>query len=122
MALSRLLEHAACTTTLAFAPRPGPPGDPSCQPSEVARLLWTMTAVASVVALLVVLRPSWNRVAGLAVGSVVWLWIDMEGPVLVSRGSHGVHLADLPVAIGLAATAVGAVRLLFRARSRGRAD
>jgi hypothetical protein len=91
--------------------------DPSCHVGEVARLLWTVILVAMVAGAAVVLRPSIRRIGAFAAASVVWLWIDMEGPVLLSRGDHGLHLADVPVAIGLAAILVAGIRLLIRHRS-----
>jgi hypothetical protein len=98
------------------------PANPVCDVSELSRLLWTAIAVAGAAGLLGVVRPSWQWVAGLTGAGLVWLWIDMEGPVLVARGTHGVHLADIPVAITLAAAALAAARLLLWRRTRSDPD
>jgi hypothetical protein len=91
--------------------------DPGCQVSEVSRLLWTVIVLATAAGLFVAARPTWHTVAALAAADLVWLWVDMEGPVLLSRGTHGLHLADVPVVISLPALAIGAGRLLARRRS-----
>ena len=88
------------------------PPDPSCNVSEVARLLWTVIVLAAVNGLLVVARPTWRRALSSAGAAAIWTWIDMEGPVLVARGSHGIHLADVPVALTLLAVTVAVLRLL----------
>jgi len=90
--------------------------DPSCNVSEVARLLWTALVVAAVTGTIAVLRPTLRRVAVLASAALTWTWIDMEGPVLVSRGTHGLHLADLPVVVAFAAAGAAALRLAIRSR------
>jgi hypothetical protein len=95
------------------------PVDPTCNVSEVTRLLWTMIVVSSVAGLITVLRPSVRWVVGLVVAAPVWMWIDMEGPVLVSRGSHGLHVADVPVVIAFVAVVIAGARL-WRRRSAGR--
>ncbi len=91
--------------------------DPGCQASEVTRLLWTVIVLATAAGLFVAARPTWHTVATLAAADLVWLWIDMEGPVLLSRGTHGLHLADVPVVISLPALVIAAGRLLALRRS-----
>jgi hypothetical protein len=93
------------------------PADPGCQVSEVHRLLGTVIVLAVLGSLAAILRPSWLYVAGLLAATVVWLWIDMEGAVLASAGSHGIHVADVPVLVALPSTALAAARLVVR---RGR--
>lgn len=88
--------------------------DPTCDTSEVARLLWSVIGLAAGAALMTILRPGWVALVALVVADLWWLWIDMEGPVLVERGSHGVHLADVPVLVTLPALAIGAGRLWLR--------
>lgn len=92
------------------------PLDPTCNVNEVSRLLWTVLAVVTVSGVAVAWRPTWRRVAGLAAFAVTWAWIDMEGPVLVSSGTHGIHVADLPVIAAVATGSVAAVRLALRRR------
>jgi hypothetical protein len=75
-----------------------------------------MILLAGAAATFVIVRPSWNAVARLAAASLVWVWIDMEGPVLVSRGTHGIHLADIPVVITVPSLVVAAARLWWRRR------
>jgi hypothetical protein len=41
----------------------------------------------------------------------------MEGPVLLSGGTHGIHLADIPVLISLPAVVNAVARLVARGRS-----
>ncbi|MBA2560164.1 MAG: hypothetical protein H0V07_09815 [Propionibacteriales bacterium] len=84
--------------------------DPGCQVSEVARLLWTMIALAAAASVLLVVRPRWPHAAGLVAADLLWMWIDMEGPVLVSAGSHGIHLADVPVLLTVPALVMWGVR------------
>ena len=98
-------------------PQGSSPADPSCNVSEVNRLLWTVTVGAAVIGVVAALRPTWRRVAGLVVAALTWVWVDMEGPTLVSRGTHGLHLADVPVVIALALAGVAALRLVLRRRS-----
>lgn len=98
------------------------PADPSCQVSEVTRLLGTMIVVAAGAGLLTALRPEWRRVAALIAADVVWMWIDMEGPVLVSRGTHGIHLADVAVLATVPGILVAAVTLALRRRAARRAS
>lgn len=112
------LMAAAGAAWLQAAPRGSSPADPGCNVSEVERLLWTVLVVAATAGVMTVLRPTWRRVAALCASAVTWAWIDMEGPVLVSRGAHGLHLADLPVVIALVTAAAAALRLLRRRRSR----
>jgi len=95
----------------------GSPVDQTCNVSEVTRLLWTMITTAAVSAVVVVARPSWRRVCALVAAGAVWAWVDMEGPVLVSRGSHGLHLADVPVVIVWLAAAAGGGRLWWSRRT-----
>lgn len=90
------------------------PADPGCQVSEVHRLLGTVIAIAVLGSLAAILRPTWRYVAALLAATVVWLWIDMEGAVLASAGSHGIHLADVPVLVTLPSAALSAARLLVR--------
>jgi hypothetical protein len=113
---SALVVISACTSAIASSPAAAD-ADPSCQLSEVTRLLWTVIAISAAAGTRVVLRPSWHAVAGLAAASLVWLWIDMEGPVLLRRGTHGIHLADVPVAISLLTILIAAARLLYRRRA-----
>ncbi len=94
------------------------PVDLTCNVSEVARLLWTMITTAAVAGVVVVARPSLRRTAGLVAAGIVWSWVDMEGPVLVSRGSHGLHLADVPVVLVWLAALAAAARLWWRSRRR----
>jgi hypothetical protein len=112
-----LVAFNVCTSTLAASPGMAD-SDPGCQVSEVTRLLWTMVVLAAAAGVFVVMRASWYAVAGLAAGNLVWLWIDMEGPVLISRGTHGVHVADIPVLISFAAIVVAVVRLVTQRRRR----
>jgi hypothetical protein len=105
--------------SLHAGPRTGSPADPSCQVSEVSRLLWTILLVAAVGGVIAVLRPSWRRVAILVVAALTWAWIDMEGPTLVKHGTHGLHLADLPVIVALAAACAAALRLVLLRRRTG---
>ncbi len=109
---------SACASALAASPATAD-ADPTCQVGEVTRLLWTMIAVAAAVGVLVVVRPSWSRVAALAAGNLVWLWIDREGPVLISRGTHGLHLADVPVVVSGAAIVIAVARLVAQRRATG---
>lgn len=88
--------------------------DPGCQVSEVARLLWSMIAAATLAGALAVRRPSWRAVGALLAGASAWMWVDMEGPTLVSWGTHGLHLADVPVLVAGAGAALAALRLLLR--------
>lgn len=109
-ALDAWTSTLASSTVLAEA-------DPGCQVSEVTRLLWTVIVLATAAGLFVAARPTWHTVAALAAADLVWLWVDMEGPVLLSRGTHGLHLADVPVVISLPAVVIAAGRLLARRRS-----
>lgn len=93
------------------------PVDLTCNVTEVARLLWTMISTAAVSGLVVVARPSWRRTLGLVAAGAVWAWVDMEGPVLVSRGSRGLHLADVPVVLVWLAAAAAAGRLWWSRRA-----
>ena len=93
------------------------PADPSCNVSEVNRLLWTVTVAVAVTGVLAALRPTWRLVAGLVAAALIWAWVDMEGPTLVSRGTHGLHFADVPVVIALALAGVAVLRLVLRRRS-----
>lgn len=95
------------------------PADPGCQVSEVHRLLGTVIVIAVLGSLAAVLRPTWMYVAALLTTTVVWLWIDMEGAVLASVGSHGIHVADVPVLVTLPSTALAALRLVMRRRRPG---
>ena len=95
------------------------PADPSCQVSEVHRLLGTVIVIAVLGSLAAILRPTWLYVASLLGATVVWLWIDMEGAVLARAGSHGVHVADVPVLVTLPSMALAAARLLVRRRRPG---
>ena len=104
---------------LHVTPRGSSPADPSCNVSEVNRLLWTVLVVAAATGVTAVLRPTWRRVVALVASALTWAWIDMEGPVLVSRATHGLHLADVPVVVALAAAAAAAVRLVLRSRRTG---
>ncbi len=88
--------------------------DPGCQVSEVSRLLWTMIVLAALASIALVIRPRLNHAAILCAADLVWLWIDMEGPVLISRGTHGIHLADVPVLVTTPALLICAVQLLLR--------
>lgn len=90
--------------------------DPSCQVSEVARLLWSMIALAVGAGVILVARPRWLGLAALVAADLLWVWIDMEGPTLVVRGGHGLHLADVPVLVTVPALALGTVRLWLRRR------
>jgi uncharacterized membrane protein YccC len=85
-------------------------------------LLWAVTAVACAAGTLAVVRPSWPWVFGLTTASVVWAAMGLGGPVLVSRGSHGVHVADLPIAVAIAAAVVVAFRLWRRRSHPGGAN
>ena len=109
---------SACATALRSSPATVD-ADPTCQVGEVSRLLWTMIVVAAAVGVLVVVLPSWPWVAALAMANLVWLWVDMEGPVLMSRGTHGLHLADVPVVISGADAVIAAARLLAQRRAAG---
>lgn len=102
---------------LRAAPHASSPADPSCNVSEVSRLLWTVVVVSAATGVIVALRPSWRRVAGLVAAALTWLWIDMEGPTLISRGTHGLHVADVPVLIALAAAGAATLRLVLRRAS-----
>jgi hypothetical protein len=82
-------------------------------------ILWTMLVVPGAAGVLAVRWPGWRWVGGLTGAAVVWAWIDMEGPVLVSRGSHGLHVADVPVVIAFVAVVIAGARL-WRRRSAGR--
>jgi len=88
--------------------------DPTCDKSEVSRLLWTMITLAAAAGLMTVVRPRWAAVAALVAADLVWVWIDMEGPVLLAVGSHGLHLADVPVVVTLPAVIIAAARLWLR--------
>jgi hypothetical protein len=99
-------------------PQASSPADPSCNVSEVNRLLWTVTVGAAAIGVFAALRPTWRLVAGLVAAALTWIWVDMEGPTLISRGTHGLHLADLPVVIALALAGVAALRLVLRRRGR----
>ena len=101
------------------APRSSSPADPSCNLSEVSRLLWVTIVVATAAGVITVLRPTWRRIAGLVAAALTWLWIDMEGQVLISRGTHGLHMADLPVVIAIAGAGAAVVRLVLRRRRTG---
>jgi hypothetical protein len=109
---------STCASAMATRPLISMPtladADPGCQVSEVARLLWTVVVMATAAGSVVAVRPSWLAVTGLLSANLVWLWVDMEGPVLVSRGTHGLHVADIPVAISAVAVAVAVVRLVVR--------
>jgi hypothetical protein len=100
-------------------PQSSSPADPSCNLSEVSRLLWTVTVGAAVTGVLAALWPTWRRVVGLVAAALTWAWVDMEGPTLVARGTHGVHFADVPVVIWFALAGVAALRLVLRGRSAG---
>lgn len=78
-----------------------------------------MIAIAGGAGVTVILRPGWLAVGGLMTAALWWLWVDMEGPTLVMSGSHGLHLADIPVLVAAAAAGVGALRLVLRRRDRG---
>ena len=108
----------ACATALGSSPMTVD-ADPTCQVGEVTRLLWTVIVVAAAGGVLVVVRPSWGRVAALAAANLVWLWIDMEGPVLIARGTHGLHLADVPVAVSGVAVVIAIARLVVQRRATG---
>ncbi len=101
-------------------PQSSSPADPSCNVSEVNRLLWTVTVGAAVMGVFAALWPTWRLVAGLVAAALTWVWVDMEGPTLISRGTHGLHLADVPVVITLALAGVAALRLVLRRRSTSR--
>jgi len=77
----------------------------------------SMIVVSVGVGLVTVLRPSWRSTSGLLASAVVWTWIDMEGPVLVGRDGHGLHLADVPVVLAVLAVGVAGGRLLWRQRA-----
>lgn len=96
--------------------------DPSCDKTEVARLLWTMISLAAGVGLMTIIRPRWRGIAALIAADLLWLWIDMEGPVLIARGSHGIHLADIPVVVTLPPIIIGAARLWLRSRAAAAQD
>lgn len=113
---------ATSAAALLHQPLLASPADPSCQVSEVTRLLGTMIVLGAVGGLLTAWRPQWHRVAALIVADVVWMWIDMEGPVLVSRGTHGIHLADVAVIATLPGIAVAIVTLALRQRAARRAS
>lgn len=90
--------------------------DPSCQVSEVSRLLWTALIVAAAAGVIAFLGPTWRRVAALVAAGLIWAWIDMEGPVLLTSGTHGLHQADIPVVVVLAAAGAATLRLVLRRR------
>jgi hypothetical protein len=90
--------------------------DQSCQVSEVSRLLWTALVVAAATGVIAFLGPTWRRVAALVAAGLIWAWVDMEGPVLLTSGSHGLHQADLPVLVVLAAAGASTLRLVLRRR------
>jgi hypothetical protein len=113
------LDVAVHAVWLHAAVRDSSPADPSCNLSEVNRLLWTVLVVAAAAGVVAVLRPTSRRVAALVAAALTWAWIDMEGPVLVTRGSHGLHFADLPVIVALAAGGAAALRLVRRRRHTG---
>ena len=96
----------------------GSPVDQTCNVSEVTRLLWTMIATAAVLGLVAVARPGWHRTIGLVASiGAVWAWVDMVGARgLLSRGTHGLHLADVPVVVVWLAAAAAAGRLWQRRR------
>ena len=117
MSTSEFLTAVVNDVWLHAAPHASSPADPSCNVSEVSRLLWTVIVVSAATGVIVALRPTWRRVAGLASAALTWAWIDMEGPTLISRGTHGLHVADVPVVVALAAAGAAALRLVLRATS-----
>ena len=114
MSTSESLIVVAHEVWLYAFPQSSSPADPSCNVSEVNRLLWTVTVVAAVMGVVAALWPTWRLVAGLVAAALTWVWVDMEGPTLISRGTH---LADVPVFITLALAGVAALRLVLRRRS-----
>ncbi len=91
--------------------------DSACNSSELARLLWSMIAIATGAGLVVIVRPRWVGLAALVAADLLWVWIEMEGPTLVEMGSHGIHLADIPVLVTAPALVIAAGRLWLRRRS-----
>jgi len=112
--ISASLASAAANAILTRSPI-----DPGCQVSEVQRLLGTVIVTAVIASLATVLRPTWRHVVVLLGATAVWLWIDMEGAVLASAGSHGIHVADVPVLVTLPSTALAAARLVAQRRRPG---
>ncbi len=86
--------------------------------ADVVRLLVTMVIVATGAGIAVIARPSWRAVGLLVLATVWWLWIGVDGPVLVSRGSHGLHLGDAVALIGALGAGAGALRLVLRRPQR----
>ena len=117
---SSLGTNALPTAWLHFAQlHSSSPIDTTCNVSEVRRLLWSVLTLAVAAGGYSVARPNWRRAGGLAATAIVWLWIDMEGPVLVDLGGrHGVHFADLPVIVALLASGATAVRMMLQRARR----
>ncbi|MBA2558374.1 MAG: hypothetical protein H0V07_00505 [Propionibacteriales bacterium] len=84
---------------------------------DVDRLLGSVLALAVIAALWVIVRPTWLRVVCLVVADLWWVWIGMDGPTLVSRGTHGIHLGDVPVLVTLPAALTSALRLWLQRRA-----